>query len=223
VLAIADTDQDVTPAETTAPESSTEEQTTAADAAPVETQDTAPAEDVSATDEVPELNRAMERARKAEKELAALRAQAAQAPVDPNKEAIKEQLKQLGFVTREEQEAELRRREEDARVDRELSQLESKYNGSDGRPKFDRSKILDYAIKNGIGNAEIAYKAMHESALTDWAVKHAMEKTRGVSSEGSDGSGSQEVGTTTEDLKAGIRQGDRSALRSFIRRVTSAG
>jgi hypothetical protein len=222
VFRIADTDQDVTPVEPTTPDSSPEDQTPAADAA---SQEPASTEELSKPDDRPEQNYWAEKARKAEKELAELRKQQAApaAPADPSQDAIKEQLKRLGFVTREEQEAELARREEDARVDRELSSLEGKYDGKDGRPKFDRTKVLDYAIKNGIGNAEVAYKAMYESALTDWAIKHAMEKTRGTQSEGSDGSGSQEVGTTTEDLKAGIRQGDRSSLRSFIRRVTSAG
>lgn len=211
---------DVQPAETTAPESSPENETTTTEA--VET--TAPVEDAKA-EAVPEQNRWAERARKAEKELETLRKQqeAANAPQpDPSQEAVKAQLKALGFITREEQEAELQRREQDSRVERELDSLSTKYNGKDGRPKFDRAKVLQYAVDNGIANAEVAYKAMHEQQLTDWAIQQAVTKTRGVKTEGSDGSGSSQVGVTTDDLKEGIRKGDRASLKTLIRRVTAA-
>lgn len=209
---------DVTPAETTAPESSTENETTTTEAV-----ETAPVEDAKA-DSVPEQNRWAERARKAEKELEALRKEreaANQPQPDPNQDAVKAQLKALGFITKEEQEAELRRRDEDARVERELDSLSTRYDGRDGRPKFDKTKVLEYAVENGIANAEVAYKAMNEKALTDWAIQQAVTKTRGVKTEGSDGSGSTQVGVTTEDLKEGIRKGDRSSLRTLIRRVTA--
>lgn len=209
---------DVTEAESTATESSTGNETTTTEAV----DQTAPVEEAKA-DSVPEQNRWAERARKAEKELEALRKEreATASQPDPNQEVVKAQLKSLGFITREEQEAELRRRDEDSRVERELDALTTKYNGSDGRPKFDRKKILEYAIENGIANAEVAYKAMNEKALTDWAIQQAVTKTRGVKTEGSDGSGSSQVGVTTDDLKAGIRKGDRSSLRTLIRRVTA--
>lgn len=211
------TDTDAVAAETTAPESSTETETAAEPA--VEAKAETAATEEAKTDEVPEVNRWAERARKAEKELAALKATETRVPADPNQEQIKAQLKALGFTTREEMDRELAQREQDARIDRELTQLESKFSGSDGRPKFDRNKVLDYAIQNGIANPEIAYKAMHEKEIMDWAVKQAVTKTQGVKTEGSDGSGSTQVGTTNEDLKASIAAGDQSALRTYLKRL----
>lgn len=211
------TDTDVSPVETTTPESSTENETTTTTVA----DEAVVAE--AAKDDRPEQNYWAEKARKAEKELEALRREreSQQTPADPNEEVVKAQLKKMGFVSQAEIEAELARRDQDARIDRELSTLETKYSGTDGRPKFDREKVLQYAVNNDIGNAEVAYKAMFEKQLTDWAIQQAVTKTKGVKSEGSDGSGSTQVGTTNEDLKDAIRKGDPSALKTFIRRVTS--
>src|SRR4051794_15059411 len=107
---------DVTPAETTAPESSTENETTT-DAA---VEPTAAPED-SQGDEVPEQNRWAERARKAEQRLAALEAarEADSTPAtqpDPNQDVIKQQLRAMGFVSKEEIDAELARRDQDTRI-----------------------------------------------------------------------------------------------------------
>lgn len=216
------TDTDVQTAETTtAPDSSTEDQTTTEQAASEESKATAT--ETAKTDAVPEANRWAERARKAEKELAALQAareaDQPQRQADPNQEAIKAQLKAMGFVSKTEIDAELARREQDARVEQELGKLESKYAGTDGRPKFERDAVLDFAIKNGIASVEVAYKALHEKELMDWAIAQAITKTQGVKSEGSDGSGSSQVGTTTEDLKEAIKSGDKGALRTYLKRL----
>lgn len=211
---------DVVAAETTAPDSSTDIETTTTDAV-----DTTATAEEARSDEVPEANRWAERARKAERDLAQLRAarEADQNPAtapDSQTEAIKAQIKAMGFVSQEEINAKLEEKEQDARVDRELSTLESKYDGKDGRPKFDRTKVLHFAVDNGIAKAEIAYKALHDKELTDWAIQQAVTKTRGIKTEGSDGSGSSQVGTTNEDLRAAIAKGDRSAVRTLIKRVT---
>jgi hypothetical protein len=59
-----------------------------------------------------------------------------QEPADPQVDAVKQKLKELGFITKEEQEAELRRREEDARVQQELTRLEKQYDGKNGLPQI---------------------------------------------------------------------------------------
>lgn len=143
-------------------------------------------------------------------------------PQDPKLDEVKQVLKQLGYVTKEEVEAELKREREDAQLNLELSRLESRYNGKDGLPKFDRQKVIDYAIQNGITNPEAAYRQLHFDKIVDWNVKNALGKTQGVKSEKSDGSGSSQAGVTDADLKEAVRQGDKTALHTLIKRVVSS-
>jgi hypothetical protein len=141
--------------------------------------------------------------------------------VDPKQEQIRESLKQiapvlkeLGFVSRDE----LAQQEEDKQVQAELSALEKQYDGSDGRPKFVREDVVKYAIENKIGSVEAAYKLLHEKNLIDWQIARATQKSKGVKTESSDGSGSSEVGTTNDDLKEAIKEGNKSALHTFLKR-----
>jgi len=143
---------------------------------------------------------------------------------NPQAELIKKQLTELGFVTREEQQAELKRQQEDARVQQELSRLETKYDGKDGTPKFSRKNVIDYALKNQIGNIELAYKALHEKELIDWQIKKAVSGSSGIKSESSDGSGVSNIGTSNDDLKSQISQGGeagKQALHTFLKRQMS--
>jgi regulator of replication initiation timing len=172
-----------------------------------------------------------DQAKQREQEVAQLRAEMEQLKTqsqanpeqktDPQIEQVKQQLKQLGFVTREEQDAELRRREQDAQLATELSRLGNLYDGKDGRPKFDKQKVVDYALKNNIGNVETAYKALHEKQLLDWHIKNATSKTAGVKTEASDGSGSSQVGISNSDLKSEIGKGNKDALHTLLKRQFS--
>lgn len=140
--------------------------------------------------------------------------------VDPNLQAAKEQLKALGFVSKEDVERTLNQKEEDAKLERELTRLEDKFNGTDGLPKFNRKEVIDYAISKGLPDPEIAFKVMKEKEILDWQIKEAITKSKGIKTEASDGSGSSQSGTTDEDLKEGIRQGDKNALRTYLKRLT---
>lgn len=215
---------DVNSAEITATDSSTGEQTNQ-DTGAEETQDTQTTGENKQTEtkEVPEVNRWAEKARKAEQRAKELEARLAQVekstkPADPQSEAVKEQLRQMGFITREEQEAELRRRDEDARVQADLSRLEKEFDGKDGRPKFDRQEIIDFALERQIGDLEAAFWAKHKEDLIDWHIKQASSKTRGIRTEASDGSGSSEAGVTDTDLKDAIGKGSKTALRTYLKR-----
>jgi hypothetical protein len=137
---------------------------------------------------------------------------------DPQKDAIRKELEAMGFVTKEQQAAELKQQQLDASTRAELTRLESGYDGKDGRPKFDRNKVVSYAIEHSLGNLETAYKEMHEQELIDWHVQKAIANSKGTKSEASNGSGSSEVGTTNEDLKKAIEQGDRNALKTYLKR-----
>jgi hypothetical protein len=137
---------------------------------------------------------------------------------DPQRETIKQQLdpilKEMGYVSK----AELEQQDADRKLDGEINKLADKYNGKDGRPKFERSKVLDYASKNLIGNLEVAYKAMNEASLMDWAIKQASGKTAGVKTEGSDGSGAS-TGVANSDLLNAAKRGDDDALSALIKRT----
>jgi hypothetical protein len=139
--------------------------------------------------------------------------------VDPQQESLKQQLKALGFVTKEEQLAEIKRHKEDMEVQGEMARLEKTYDGSDGRPKFDRKAIVKFAIEKGIGDLDIAYKVSNESSLIDWHIKQASSKSKGVKTEASDGSGSAMAGTSITELKEAAKKGDRSCLITLIKRI----
>lgn len=145
-------------------------------------------------------------------------------PPDPQTLQVKQQLEQMlgemGYVKKDQVEADLARREQDNALKQELSRLEKSYDGKDGRPKFDRQKVVDFALQNGFGNPEAAYKAMHEKELIDWHVRQASDAARGVKTEASDGSGSSQ--TSNDDLKAAVAKGDSNAKDLLLKRVTSS-
>lgn len=139
-------------------------------------------------------------------------------PADPQLEAVKEQLKELGFVRKEDIDRDFKQREADKQVQDELSHLEETYNGSDGRPKFDRNKVIKFALEKQIGDLETAYEKLHKDAIINWHIEQAVSKSKGIKSEASDGSGVKNVGTTNEDLKSAIKSGDKDALRVLLKR-----
>lgn len=140
-------------------------------------------------------------------------------PQDPQKEAVKEALKpilaELGFVSKQE----LSQIEEDKALEAEISGLEKKFDGTDGRPKFVRDDVIKFALDNKIGSVEAAYKLKHDKELTNWAIEKALMGSKGVKAETSNGSGSSEVGTSSDDLKEAIKDGNKTALRTFLKRV----
>lgn len=220
-----DTQQDVTPAEETAPDSSPVDQTTTTDAV-----ETAPVEDKAQTvpyERFREVNEQAKRAQELEKRLADLEArQQPQPEVNSEEEAVKEYVKSLGFVSAEEAEAKfqatLREREAETQLRQEVTDLSRRYDGKNGLPKFDKDAVLDYAKQNNMfGPLEQTYKVMHEKAWIDWNVQQAIQKSKGVQSEGSDGSGSAQVGTTNDDLRSAAMRGDKNALNTFIKRLQS--
>jgi hypothetical protein len=224
-----DITQDVTQAEVTAPESSAETNTEAPKEAETsqETQTTSEGKDLS-EQVVPykrfhEVNEKAKKAEELERELQELKAKATPpTPEDEQTKIVKETLKNLGFVTREEQEAELRRREEDAQLDKTFSKLESKYDGKDGRPKFSRQEILEFYRESRLStDPEILYKLKFEKELDNWKVQQALSKTQGTKSEASDGSGSTTTGA--DDLKTAAMSGDKSALRAYLKHFSPKG
>lgn len=134
---------------------------------------------------------------------------------------LKEQLKGLGFVTKDDYEAGLQQTKSDANLEREIDGLSREFDGKDGRPKFGRKKVLDFAYENGIANLRMAYKLLNESKLTDWSIKTASSKTKGIKSETSTGSGSTQSATSDDDLKQTIAKSggaNKQALGTYLKR-----
>lgn len=146
-------------------------------------------------------------------------------PEDPEVAKVKETLKSLGFVSKEELQALERQRSEDVELDKELSKLEAKYSGEDGRPKFKRDEIIDFYIKSGkvSSDPEALYKLKYEKELIDWHIKSATAKSKGVQSETSDGSGSTTVGTSDQDLRDAALKGDKDAYFKYLKRTAGFG
>ena len=78
---------------------------------------------------------------------------------------------------------EIKRMKRDEALDAEHDRLAKLYNGKDGRPKFDKKEMLDYAVTNGIFNPEAAYRNKYHDQLQDWAIKQARKGPKGTYTE----------------------------------------
>ena len=67
---------------------------------------------------------------------------------------------------------------EDLEFQKTIESLETEFDGSDGRPKFDKKAVLEYGMQNQIFNPRTAYKELHEQELEEWIIKQANEKKR---------------------------------------------
>lgn len=219
-----DENLDINTAEETATDESVSEETTVNESE----QDTSDQGSQTEEERIPRsrFNQAIEKERakyqELQKELATIKNQINKSPEDLAKEKqfedVKSQLKGLGFMTKEEFEAEKSRAKEDDFVRSELSRLEKEYDGKDGKPKFDRSTVIQYALDNKIGDPEAAFLKMNQRAILDWQIRSAINKSKGVKTETSDGSGSSQVGTSNEDLKSAAMNGDKESLRTLLKR-----
>jgi len=57
----------------------------------------------------------------------------------------------------------------------EAAELEKKYNGKDGSPKFERKAVFAFAAENKIDNLETAFKLLNFEQLTEHAKKKALK------------------------------------------------
>ena len=104
---------------------------------------------------------------------------------DPNEleSQHKEYLKKLGFSTTEDLAQAKESGRKEAEYDRINENLSVKFDGKDGRPKFDRKEIEGFANENkALGytslHPETLYKIKNEQVLADWAVKEALKGNR---------------------------------------------
>jgi len=145
------------------------------------------------------------------------------ATVDPQEQQVKTMLNQYGYLSREEFEAELDKREqrlrEDANVNQELARLEQKYDGKNGLPKFDRKIVVEFALDHRLADPEVAYNTLYDKERLNWHIQQATGKSKGVKAESSDGSGAQSAGPADSDLMSEAMKGDDQAFNTLIKRT----
>jgi hypothetical protein len=145
------------------------------------------------------------------------------ATVDPQEQQVKTMLNQYGYLSRDEFESELNKREqrlrEDNQVSQELTRLEQKYDGKNGLPKFDRQKVVNFALDRRLADPEVAYKTLFEKEYLNWHIQQATNKSKGVKVESSDGSGASSAGPADQDLMNEAMGGDDKAFDTMIKRT----
>lgn len=95
-------------------------------------------------------------------------------------EALKiiNQLETLGFTRKGVVDEKFKQIEDRLTLESEHSKLGSEFDGSDGRPKYDKSKVEGYMRDHAVYDPEVAYKAMNEAELLDWHLKKAETGTK---------------------------------------------
>lgn len=99
-------------------------------------------------------------------------------------------LRKLGFVHNEEllkKEKELLDKEADKAMEDMLQELAQSYDGKDGRPKFDRNRVLDFCINRGLSNPEDGYKLMNWDAIKEWELRKVKSAPSAPPSSGGEG------------------------------------
>lgn len=136
----------------------------------------------------------------------------------PGEEAqIKKVLRDMGFVTREEQEASEREAVARNMFVSEMNRLQQKYDGKDGFPKFNPEEIADYmddlqSVGQTVTDPETAYRLKYYDQIVDAAVK--ARKSTPHSESQSTPSGERND-TRNSDLKVASETGD---IDSFIKK-----
>ena len=82
-------------------------------------------------------------------------------------------LENLGFTRKGAIDSQIKTIEERIELNTEHGRLLGEYDGSDGRPKYEKAKVERYMRDRGIFDPEVAYKAMNETELLDWHLKKA--------------------------------------------------
>lgn len=95
--------------------------------------------------------------------------------LSPDDQKALDYLQSLGFTRKGEVEEKVRTIEERIALDSEHNRLVSNYDGADGRPKYEKSKVEQYMRERGVYDPEVAYKALNEAELLDWNIKKSNE------------------------------------------------
>jgi hypothetical protein len=130
----------------------------------------------------PEYGKSQSRLKEMEEELASLKTQATQQPSEYSPDQVaqaREAAKKIGLITDDafadtlaKHFRDLYRQEREAeKILDKGKELETKIDGSDGRPKFVLEDVLNHMAETGIKDLEKAYKDRYENELDQWKTK----------------------------------------------------
>lgn len=88
------------------------------------------------------------------------------------KEDIPSLLKEYGFVKKGDMDKEFETR----RIVGEFENLSGKYNGEDGRPKFDRDEMIAFMTRTNMQDPEMAYRARFSDELSEFKAQRIIEE-----------------------------------------------
>lgn len=97
------------------------------------------------------------------------------------KEAIVSIVKPLIQEENQKKEEQRAQEEKNKAFEDELKKLETELDGKDGRPKFDREKVIAKMMEKGnrVYDPRAQYYLMHQKELADWTIKQALKQQRG--------------------------------------------
>lgn len=101
---------------------------------------------------------------------------------------------------------------EDLSFQETIKSLEAEFDGSDGRPKFDKMKVLKYGQDNNIFNPRSAYKEMHEDALDEWKVSQKLAKRRPTTTFERRGGGGAKAPANAKPAPTSFKEATAAAL-----------
>lgn len=140
--------------------------------------------------------------------------------IDPQTQEALDTLGKMGIKTADAVKEEVMREFENKQAmmtfQSKVTELAEKYNGKDGRPKFDVDAVASYLeklqipVETLVRNPQFiedTYKVINESALVDWAAK---QKKKGVYSERG-GAPMQTAGSNHEELLKKARESGKEA------------
>ena len=132
--------------------------------------------------------------------------------IKPEVKRAVEYLKGLGFTDEDILDKKIEAVENKLALQLEHQRLESRFNGEDGRPKYNKAEVDKYMRDNSIFNPEVAYKALHETELLDFAFKEAEKKKTAkpyVEKAGTTPADRSDNVITREEIKKRMDAGDR--------------
>jgi len=173
----------------------------------------------------PEYGRSQQRIKELETELESARKPKVEVPADEAQQIeeakraakklgilTKDDLTELGIVTRNDFDNYYRVQRETERILDEAGDLEKEIDGNDGRPPFKKEEILEYMQETGVRNMEVAYKLKYETQLDAWKdSKLGSAKKAGINTMQSQGSGSgnkkpADIKITKDNLNALVQE-----------------
>jgi hypothetical protein len=115
-----------------------------------------------------------------------------QRELTPEMQKAAEQIANLGFPNEDAVNKKIQSLEDRILLDTEHGRLESRYDGSDGRPKYVRTEVEKFMRNKAVYNPEIAYENLYKKELLDFEIKQAQKnKPATPSSQSPSGSGAQ--------------------------------